>query len=86
MFSFGIAAKNFEVFWLQTQTAGKHRAQEIDRESALQTSQNEDTNMMPFTLTYHPQLSTTSKFSATIRKIHIVSTTYHFIQTLKKRR
>ena len=34
---------------------GKHRAQEIDRETALQTSQNEETNRIPFTLTHHPQ-------------------------------
>ena len=51
-------------------TTGKHRAQEIDRETALQTSQNEETNRIPFTLTYHPQnlqskmsFSKTSKFS-----------------------
>ena len=36
-------------------TTGKHRAQEIDREIALQTSKNEETNRIPFTLTYHPQ-------------------------------
>ena len=35
-------------------TTGKHRAQEIDRETALQTSQNEETDRIPFTLTYHP--------------------------------
>ena len=34
---------------------GKHRAQEIDRETALQTSQNEETDRIPFILTYHPQ-------------------------------
>ena len=34
---------------------GKHRAQEIDRETVLQTSQNEETDRIPFTLTYHPQ-------------------------------
>ena len=34
-------------------TTGKHRAQEIDRETALQTSQNEETDRIPFTLTYH---------------------------------
>ena len=33
----------------------KHRAQEIDRETALQTSQNKETDRIPFTLTYHPQ-------------------------------
>ena len=36
-------------------TTGKHRAQETDRETALQTSQNEENNRIPFTLTYHPQ-------------------------------
>ena len=34
---------------------GKHLAQQIDRETALQTSQNEETNRIPFTLTYQPQ-------------------------------
>jgi len=34
---------------------GKHRAQKIDRDTALQTSQNEETNRIPFILTYHPQ-------------------------------
>ena len=38
-----------------TETTGKHRAQEIDRETALQTSQNEETDRIPFTLTYHSQ-------------------------------
>ena len=36
-------------------TTGKHCAQEIDRETAPQTSQNEETDRIPFTLTYHPQ-------------------------------
>ena len=36
-------------------TTGKHRVQEIDRETALQTSQNKETDRIPFTLTYHPQ-------------------------------
>ena len=38
-----------------TVTTGKHRAQEIDRETALQTSQNEEADGIPFTFTYHPQ-------------------------------
>ena len=33
-------------------TTGKHRAQEIDRE----TSQNQETDRIPFTLTYHPHV------------------------------
>ena len=38
-----------------TVTTGKHRAQEIAPETALQTSQNEETDRILFTLTYHPQ-------------------------------
>ena len=34
--------------------AGHHRAQQIDRQSALQTSQRENNNRIPFTLTFHP--------------------------------
>ena len=34
---------------------GKYRAQEIDQDTALQTSQNEVNNRIPFILTYHPQ-------------------------------
>ena len=36
-------------------TTGKHRAQEIDRETAIQTSPNEESDRITFTLTYHPQ-------------------------------
>ena len=36
-------------------TTGKQRAQEIDRETALQTSQNDETDRIPATLTYHAQ-------------------------------
>ena len=34
--------------------AGHHRAQQIDRQSALQTSQKENNNRIPVTLTFHP--------------------------------
>jgi len=34
--------------------AGHHRAQQIDRQSALQTSQRENNERIPFTLTFHP--------------------------------
>ena len=34
--------------------AGHHRAQQIDRQSALQTSQKENNNRIPFALTFHP--------------------------------
>ena len=36
-------------------TTDKHRAQEIDPEIALQTSQKEEIDRIPFALTYHPQ-------------------------------
>ena len=35
--------------------AGHHHAQQIDRQSALQTSQKENNDRIPFTLTFHPQ-------------------------------
>ena len=34
--------------------AGEYRAQQIDRQSAQQTSQKENNNRIPFTLTFHP--------------------------------
>ena len=34
--------------------AANHRAQQIDRQSALQTSQKEKNDRIPFTLTFHP--------------------------------
>ena len=34
--------------------AGHHRTQQIDRQSALQTSQRENNERIPFTLTFHP--------------------------------
>ena len=34
--------------------AGHHCAQQIDRQSALQTSQNENNDRIPFTLTFYP--------------------------------
>ena len=34
--------------------AGDHRAQQIDLQSALQTSQKENNNRIPFTLTFRP--------------------------------
>ena len=35
--------------------AGHHRAQQIDRQSALQTPQKENNDRIQFTLTFHPQ-------------------------------
>ena len=34
--------------------AGHHRAQQIDRQSALQTSRRESNERIPLTLTFHP--------------------------------
>ena len=36
-------------------TTGKRHTQKIDREPSLQTSENKETNRIPFTLTCHPQ-------------------------------
>ena len=33
---------------------GYHRAQQIDRQSALQTAEKENTDRIPFTLIFHP--------------------------------
>ena len=35
--------------------AAHHRAQQIDQQSALQTSQKEKNDRIPFTLTFHPR-------------------------------
>ena len=35
--------------------AGHHRVQQIDWQSALQTSQKENNKRIPFTLTFHPR-------------------------------
>ena len=37
--------------------AGHRRAQQIDRQSALQTARKENTDRIPFTLTFHPHIS-----------------------------
>ena len=60
-------------------TTGKHGAQEIDRETALQTSQNEETDRIPFTLTYHPQNLAIKnfKFSAMIPKLNTYFLYHH---------
>ena len=63
-------------------TTGKHRAQDIDRETALQTSQNEETDRIPFTLTYHPQ-NLAIKNVILKNQTHIFSTTTRFIQSDK---
>ena len=34
--------------------AGHHRAQQIGRQSTLQTTEKENTDRIPFTLTFHP--------------------------------
>ena len=34
--------------------AGHYRAQQIDRQSTLQTAEKENTDRIPFTLTFHP--------------------------------
>ena len=41
----------------------QHRAQQIDRQSALQTSQKEKNERIRFTLTYHPHNPRSQKTS-----------------------
>ena len=74
-------------------TTGKHHSKEIDRETALQTSQNEETDRIPFTLAYRPQNLVIKNVILKNFKIlrndpetkHIFSiTTTHFIQTRQK--
>ena len=45
--------------------AGYHRAQQIDRHSALQTAEKENTDRIPFTLTFH---STTTQLNLSFLK------------------
>ena len=75
--------------------AGHHRAQQIDRQSALQTSQKENSNRIPFTLTFHPhnhavksiilkKLSITPKWSR--YRQNLFATAINFIQAQQKHR
>ena len=41
-------------FFKRRVNTAQHRAQQIDRQSALQTSQKKKNERMPFALTYHP--------------------------------
>ena len=43
--------RSYSVYVVQV---GHHRAQQIDRQSALQTAEKEYTDRIPFTLTFHP--------------------------------
>ena len=56
--------------------AGHHRAQQIDRQSALQTAEKENTDRIPFTPTFHPHnhavnlsFLKTLNYSKTIRRL-----------------
>ena len=55
----------FSTLWMKEQVlhrgdpvsvvqAGHHHAQQIDRQSALQTAEKENTDRIPFTLIFHP--------------------------------
>ena len=65
-------------------TTGKHRAQEIDRETALQTSHNEGINRIPFTISIHITKNVILKSFKILRndpETHISPNTTYFIQT-----
>ena len=48
------ASLSINVAILFVAQAGHHFAQQIDRQSALQTAEKENTDRIPFTLTFHP--------------------------------
>ena len=52
-----------------------------DRETTLQTSQNKETNRIPFTLTYHSQNLAVKNVILKNSRTHISYTTTYFIQT-----
>ena len=75
--------------------AAHHRAQQIDRQSALQTSQKEKNDRIPFTLTFHPYNNPVKAIILNNFKILqndpetgaiFFATTADFIQTRQKRR
>ena len=47
-------SKNVAIPAVSVVKARHHRAQQIDRQSALQTSQKDKNERIPFTLTFHP--------------------------------
>ena len=75
--------------------AAHHRVQEIDRQSALQTSQKEKNDRISFTLTFHPHNNPVKAIILNNFKILqndpetgaiFFATTADFIQTRQKRR
>ena len=64
--------------------AGHHRAQQIDGQSALQTSQKENNDRIPFTLKLHPQNHAVESIilkKTDTDRILIFATSTNFIQT-----
>ena len=74
--------------------AGNHCAQQIDRQSALQTSQKENSNRIPFTLTFHPHNHAVKSIILKNFKLlqndpdrqNLFATAINFIQTRQKHR
>jgi len=73
----------------------QHRAQQIDRQSALQTAQKEENEKIPFTLTYHPHNHVAKNVILKNFKLlqsdkrnrkNLFTTPIGFIQTRQKRR
>ena len=82
----------YPVFAVQT---GHHHAQQIYWQSALQTSQKEDNNRIPITLTFHPYNHTVK--SIILKNFKLLqndpdtgriffATSINFIQTRQKHR
>ena len=64
--------------------AGHHRAQLIDRQSSLQTSQKEHSDRIPFTLTFHPHNHSVKSIILKRSRdwYYLFATSAHFIQNI----
>ena len=71
--------------------AGHHRAQQFDRQSALQTSQKDKNDRIPVTFTFHPHNHAVKSTIVNNIKLlqydpdNLFATTTNFIQTRQKR-
>ena len=81
---------NVWIFLSEMYQISSNDAQEIDRETALQTPQNEETNRIPFTFTYHPHDLVVKNvilknfkiiFSAMIPKLNIYFLYHHLLHS-----
>ena len=57
--------------------AGHHRAQQIDHQSALQTSQRDNNERIPFTLTFHPHNHAVEAYSKQVNNPVLLNALAH---------